>query len=168
VKQPDTSYVPATMPNATRVNAIKLDPLTGQCFPTFVFETAVEHETLQQLLADAANKAFSRYTSICCWLGAKIQLRDLGDHVFWVGWGRRRPGPGIMDGLLLEQECQDDAGYATFLPVHTNIPLLGALRIPTNLIFGPAIVPPGLPTHYILPFEEVRIWIDTATRRAGL
>jgi hypothetical protein len=79
VKQPDTSYVPSTMPNPTRVNAIKLDPLTGQAFR-----------------------------------------------------------------------------------------LVGEPRIPTDLIFGTAIVPPNLPTHHTLSFEEVRKWVDAGTNRAGL
>jgi hypothetical protein len=52
------------MPDPTRVNAIKLDPLTGQSFPTFVFELGDEHENLEDLITDASTKAFSRYLSV--------------------------------------------------------------------------------------------------------
>jgi hypothetical protein len=75
--------------------------------------------------------------------------------------------PGITDGLLLAQESVDDEGYATFFPVHTATPLPGELRIPTNLIFGPGMIPPNLPQNYTLQFEEIRRWIDVGTNLAG-
>jgi len=154
------------MPAPTRVNAIKLDPTTGSPYPTLVFETALANETLEKLLADADMKHFGSNTSICCWVGLKVHLRDSGNHVFWLGWGRRRPS--ALGGLNLEQETTDANGYRTMLPVHTATPLIGELVIPSQIIFGPAVLPPNTPPNYVLPFEDVRQMIDRATAYANL
>lgn len=81
-----------------------------------------------------------------------------------MGWGRRRPN--ALSGLNLEQETTDAYGYRTMLSVHSPAPLVGALVIPSNVIFGP--VPPNPPPNLILQYEEVRQFIDEATEYANL
>lgn len=95
-----------------------------------------------------------------------MHLRDSGNHSFWFGWGRRRPNEFV--GLNLEQETTDVNGYRTMFPVHTAVPLIGELVIPSQIIFSPAMLPPNTPLNCVLPFEDVRQMIDMATAYANL
>lgn len=124
-----------------------------------MFEVAVTNETLEKLLDDADQKHFSSITSISVWCGIKVKLSSRrGDETFWCGWGRRK---AIGYGLKLEEQTEDDAGMATFLPVHLdeNAILNGALTIPSDLIFYPLPPPADATEALLIPFEDVRKWI---------
>lgn len=124
-----------------------------------MFECAVANENRDRLLDDAEAKHFHENTSIQVWVGLKVRLSQVQrGETFWIGWGRRR---GIGYGLKLEEQSEDESGVATFLPVYTqgNVPLLGQLTIPTQLIFQPLQCPANIPANLVLLFEDVRLAI---------
>jgi hypothetical protein len=126
-------------------------------FPTFCFEIAVSNEDGERLLNDAEVKYFSPLTDIVVWMGVKVRRRAAGTD-FWAGWGRRKQ---IGYGLFLMEQTEDANGESTFLPV--NAPLLGALAVPSDLIFGSIPVPPGVPLNFVVPLEDIRTAINDGT-----
>ena len=120
---------------------------------------AVTNEALEKLLDDADQKHFSPVTSISVWCGINVKVCSRrGQETFWCGWGRRK---AIGYGLKLEEQTEDDAGMAAFLPVHLNrnATLNGYLTIPSNLIF-PSLSPPTDATETLLiSYEDMRKWI---------
>ena len=121
-----------------------------------VFECAVTHESRERLLSDAEEKHFHINTSIMVWVGLKVRLnanQNSGD--FWLGWGRRR---AIGWGLRVEEQTEDANGDSIFLPIHTQIPLVGGLTIPSRAMFDP-LQPPATSPNLLLAFEDVRLAI---------
>jgi hypothetical protein len=87
------------------------------------------------------------------WIGLKVKLngnRDSGE--FWLGWGRRRL---VGWGLRMEEQTEDVNGITTFLPIRTQIPMIGGLRIPSDVIFSP-LHPPADSPELVVAFEDVR------------
>lgn len=148
--------MPPNLPTPDRANGLMYQPGTFQHFPSLVYEVAVANEERERLLDDAANKMFSVHTSIACWIGLKI---DLGNNVFWMGWGRRRL---TGSGMRLEEQTEDDQSTAAYLPIYPypQAALAGQFTIPSSLLFHPLPTPPNIPDEFVLELESVRAAIE--------
>ena len=144
------------MLNSFRQNGLQYQSRSFQYYPTLVVEMAVTNEDRELLLTDVDQKYFHANTSVQAWIRVKL---DLQHNIFWVGWGRRT---NIGYGLRLEQQTEDEAGNATFVPVYPypGPNLTGQISIPSALILHPNPVPAGVPDYLVITLDQIRSWIE--------
>ena len=150
VKQPDACFAPRHLPRPGRGNHLLSRPGKLSGYPTFVFEVAVSNEDRERLLTDAEDKYFAASTDVNVWCGVKVK-RTAAETFFWAGWGRRKE---IGYGLFLMEQTEDKNNLATYFS--TDNALQGEFQIPSTLIFKPLPVPPNVPAHFGLLFEDLR------------
>jgi Uma2 family endonuclease len=117
----------------------------GLPYPNIVIEVAVNHESLDDLLA-YANNYFSALSSIRVWIAVKVWLQE---KKFWVGWGERAPtgiGATIHTAMAWPPHHSD-----------LNTPVNLVYSIPMAVVYGTGVpIPPNSPPTLDINVEEIR------------